>query len=109
MKFDAIGQAYKRARHFTGRTVRGRRSYRLETVVKRITPAGAGIAALNYAWLLGHRDNDRLADLSVLNMWAESINRYCNSHKVSSDLNARLAMLAFLSALWFNPLRLADT
>lgn len=107
MKFDAIVMAYKRARHFTGSN--GQPKHRVSTIARHIRAEGAGIAALNYSWLLGHEDGDALADLCILNMWAESINRYCDRFRVSSDLNAKLAMLAFLSALWINPIRLTDT
>lgn len=98
MRFDNLAQATKRAHHFTS----GNR-HRLASVLRRVKPEGPGVAALNYGWLLSHDDGDRLADLCLLDRWAASINRHCDTHRIDGDLNARLCLLAFLSA------QIADT
>jgi hypothetical protein len=39
-------------------------------------------------------------------MWADSINRYCDSSRIGSDLNTKLCLLAFLNARPIDPRKL---
>lgn len=59
---------------------------------------GPCIAARNYSTLIGcDIDGDFLGKYAVLNMWAESLNRYCDTHLVRDSEEARLCLGSFLS------------
>lgn len=98
MKFDQIKQAYKRAQHFA-------LSADGEYTVTGQT--GACIAARNYALLLDAiREDDFVGEISVLDMWAQSLNRLCEKQRIEDDPIAKNAFGSFLSRIPFDPLKL---
>ena len=96
MRLDNLSQAYKRAWHF---------AIPFDGAFSVVSSEGPAIAARNYALLL---DSDPTPDLSavvVFDMWAASINRYCDAHRVMDDDTARWALSSFLSRMWFDPVK----
>lgn len=94
MKFEDIIHAQKRAKHFGSLPFDGPFSM-LRT---RCLPFDS-----NACLLLDAREEqnveERTLDLRILSKWAESINRYCDSHRVDEDWAARDSFSCFLSRL----------
>lgn len=51
---------------------------------------------------------ERLEELLILDMWAQSINKYCDKHKISNDQLAQEAFACFASRLWIDVSKLVN-
>lgn len=97
MKFANLSSACKRARRF---------ALPFDGPFSALGCDGPIIAARNYSHALDGCESF-LDELCVLDSWAESINRFCDSHLIADDDDAKLAFSSFLSRLWLDPRVLA--
>jgi hypothetical protein len=97
MDCSNLTSAYKRAKHFANVEFAGP-----FTVAEK---QGAAVAAKNYCLLLD--EGDSLSDdLVLLDMWANSINQYCDNNRIADDETAKACMASFLSRMWLDPTKL---
>lgn len=125
MDLSNLVSAHKRAKHFGSVQFAGPFSV--------LGTTGPFIAARNYCMLLDARGGDEVAvefpatdnpdilalrayvtplgnefmeDMVLLDSWARAINRYCDSHMIANDEDAKIAFACFHSRLFFDPSKL---
>lgn len=110
MDIANLVSAHKRAKHFGNIEFSGPFSVLGQT--------GPFVAARNYCMLLDAADvpqkgvrtfssvDDALEELVLLDSWARAINRYCDSHMIANDEDAKTAFACFHSRLFVDPSKL---
>ena len=103
MQFTAMKIAWKRANSFALDIADG------EFSIIRANKKPC-IAASNYQLLLdskeGDEDNGFIADIAILHIWAESLNRYIDENYVKNDIDLHFCLAAWKSRMFFDPSRI---
>ena len=108
MDFTAMKTAWKRANSFALGIAEGEFSI----IKSNKKPC---IAANNYQLLLdskedenneNNEDNSFIADIAILHMWAESLNRYIDENYVKNDIDLHFCLAAWKSRMFFDPSRI---